>query len=543
MPLSRYDNRVKILWYLWGFLNRSSAFAITMQAQCVIMLMTRATDAYSVPAVVMRSSHLPVSTVNGVSPKNLQMVWYGVADRKGESIWDRMLHEHPEYGTNGDNGDVACDSYHKYQEDVQMLKAINVTDVYRFSIAWTRILPTGDLDVINLPGIDYYNNLINELLANGIQPLVTMYHWDLPQALQYIGGWPNPILDDYFVEYARVLFENFGDRVKMWTTFNEPEVFTTGYASAEFQAPSQSTPGIGDYLAAHTVIRAHGLVYRLYQEQFRAKQNGTVGITLNITGRRPASNSSEDLEAVERKYQFDVGLYAHPIFSQEGDYPAVVRQRVDANSAAEGRPRSRLPTFTQEEIEYLRGLQKQPGLNGQRGGEDRRVSGRFGSCQQVRADGACSPGSRPPFHPNLTTSKPPYWWVNSDQTGSGLQFRRKTTSGRKPRTARLDLVLLEIAGGTRKIRRGQASEECAPAPGAACQRKRDRTPNRAVQSQNEANQRERAAAGAIAAGATDGRGHVAVPLGNGCRAAGNDMEQGQSSARARKSAWRATWLL
>ncbi|XP_047121902.1 myrosinase 1-like [Schistocerca piceifrons] len=283
-------------------------------------------------------------------------------DGKGESIWDRMLHEHPEYGTNGDNGDVACDSYHKYQEDVQMLKAINA-DVYRFSIAWTRILPTGDLDVINQPGIDYYNNLINELLANGIQPVVTMYHWDLPQALQYIGGWPNPILADYFVEYARVLFENFGDRVKMWTTFNEPEVFTTGYASAEFQAPSQNAPGIGDYLAAHTVIRAHGLVYRLYQEQFRAKQNGTVGITLNITGRKPASNSSEDLEAVERKYQFDVGLYAHPIFSQEGDYPAVVRQRVDANSAAEGRPRSRLPTFTQEEIEYLRGASDFLGVN------------------------------------------------------------------------------------------------------------------------------------------------------------------------------------
>ncbi|XP_049837160.1 myrosinase 1-like isoform X1 [Schistocerca gregaria] len=294
-------------------------------------------------------------------------------DGKGENIWDHMLHEHPEYGTNGDNGDVACDSYHKYQEDVQMLKALNVStrwryagvalDVYRFSISWARILPTGDLDVINQPGIDYYNNLIDELLANGIQPMVTMYHWDLPQALQYIGGWPNPILADYFVEYARVLFENFGDRVKWWITFNEPEVFTGGYASSGGQAPSQNASGIGDYLASHTVIRAHGLVYRLYDEQYRATQNGSVGITLNISGREPASNSTEDLEAAERRLQFDAGLYAHPIFSQDGDYPTIVRQRVDANSAAEGRPRSRLPTFTEEEISYLRGSSDFFGVN------------------------------------------------------------------------------------------------------------------------------------------------------------------------------------
>ncbi|XP_047004451.1 myrosinase 1-like [Schistocerca americana] len=150
----------------------------------------------------------------------------------------------------------------------------NYANVYRFSISWARILPTGDLDVINQPGIDYYSNLINELLANGIQPMVTMYRWDLPQALQYIGGWPNPLLADYFVEYARVLFENFGDRVKWWITFNEPASFTAGYASSGLQAPSQNASGIGDYLATHTVLSAHGLVYHLYDEQYRATQNG-----------------------------------------------------------------------------------------------------------------------------------------------------------------------------------------------------------------------------------------------------------------------------
>ncbi|XP_049766119.1 myrosinase 1-like [Schistocerca cancellata] len=281
-------------------------------------------------------------------------------DGKGESIQDYLFHNYPEY-TLGMTGDVACDSYHKYKEDVQMLRDINA-NAYRFSISWSRVLPTGDVDVINQAGIDYYNNLINELLANGIQPLVTMYHFDLPQALQYLGGWPNELMADYFVEYARVLFENFGDRVKWWITFNEPAVFANGYASVGF-APSQNASGIGDYLSTHTVIKAHARVWHLYDEQYRATQNGSVGITLNMGGPEPASNSTEDAEASERGRQFQVGIFAQPIFSAEGDYPAVVRQRVDANSAAEGRPRSRLPTFTQEEVQYIRGSADFIGLN------------------------------------------------------------------------------------------------------------------------------------------------------------------------------------
>ncbi|XP_049791254.1 myrosinase 1-like [Schistocerca nitens] len=282
-------------------------------------------------------------------------------DGKGENIWDHMLHEHPEYSNNGDNGDVACNSYHKYAQDVEALKDIGAT-AYRFSVSWARILPTGDLDVINQAGIDYYNNLINLLLENGIEPMVTMYHWDLPQALQYIGGWPNPILADYFVEYARILFQNFGDRVKWWITFNEPVAVTSGYSSVGWQAPSQNAPGIGNYLAAHTLIRAHGKVYRLYNEQFRATQNGSVGITLSTDWNEPAEDTEECRDAQRRKFEFEMGLYAHPIFV-DGDYPAVVRQRVDNNSVAEGRPRSRLPSFTEEEKQYITGSADFFGLN------------------------------------------------------------------------------------------------------------------------------------------------------------------------------------
>ncbi|XP_049766138.1 myrosinase 1-like [Schistocerca cancellata] len=214
-------------------------------------------------------------------------------------------------------------------------------DVYRFSISWPRVLPTGDLDVINQAGIDYYNNLINELLANGIQPLVTMYHWDLPQALQYLGGWPNELMVDYFVEYARILFENFGDRA--WLPHRTP--------------PESATT------CPHTLLKAHARVWHLYDEQYRATQNGSVGITLNIEGLEPATNSTEDAEASDRARQFQMGIYAHPIYSAGGDYPAVVRERVDANSAAEGRPRSRLPSFTQEEVQYIRGSADFIGLN------------------------------------------------------------------------------------------------------------------------------------------------------------------------------------
>ncbi|XP_047122107.1 myrosinase 1-like [Schistocerca piceifrons] len=281
-------------------------------------------------------------------------------DGKGESIQDYFFHNYPEY-TTGDTGDVACDSYHRYQEDVQMLKALNA-DVYRFSISWPRVLPTGDVDVINQPGIDYYNNLINELLANGIQPVVTMYHFDLPQALQYIGGWPNEMLADYFVQYARILFQNFGDRVKWWITFNEPAVFVNGYA-AEGIAPSQPASGIGDYLATHTVIEAHARVWHLYDEEFRASQNGSVGITLNMDGLEPASNTEGENDASERARQFQMGIFAHPIYTEEGDYPLVVQQLVDDNSAREGRNHSRLPKFTQEEIEYIRGSADFLGMN------------------------------------------------------------------------------------------------------------------------------------------------------------------------------------
>ena len=147
-------------------------------------------------------------------------------------------------------------------------------DFYRFSISWSRILPTGFVNVINPDGIRYYNELIDELLANDIEPMVTMYHWDLPQPLQEIGGWPNRILVDIFTDFAQILYENFGDRVKNWLTFNEPiQICEAGYSSAG-KAPAYLSQGVACYLCSHTLLLAHAKVYRLYDEVYRATQGG-----------------------------------------------------------------------------------------------------------------------------------------------------------------------------------------------------------------------------------------------------------------------------
>lgn len=154
-----------------------------------------------------------------------------------------------------------------------MLKEIN-SQFYRISLSWTRILPNGGNDTINQDGIDYYNNLINELLANDIQPFVTIYHWDLPQVLQETGGWVKDELIDYFLQFARVAFENFGDRVKHWMTFNEiNQICEAGYSEGSF-APNIVNKGIGGYECTHRVLLAHAKAYRMYDEEFRPTQNG-----------------------------------------------------------------------------------------------------------------------------------------------------------------------------------------------------------------------------------------------------------------------------
>lgn len=149
-------------------------------------------------------------------------------------------------------------------------------DVYRFSIAWPRILPTGFANKVNAPGIQYYHNLIDELQQYNITPMVTIYHWDLPQKLQDIGGWTNAHIVDYYTDYANILFKNFADKVKYWVTFNEPmQTCLEGYGGT-YRAPALNRHGIAEYLCTHNLLKAHANVYHLFDKQYRPKYGGKI---------------------------------------------------------------------------------------------------------------------------------------------------------------------------------------------------------------------------------------------------------------------------
>jgi beta-glucosidase/6-phospho-beta-glucosidase/beta-galactosidase len=240
-------------------------------------------------------------------------------------------------------------------------------DFYRFSVSWSRILPTGDITSLNEKGVAYYNRLIDALVADGIQPVITMYHWDLPLALQTnLGGMANPLIVDYFRVYADILFSRFGDRVKHWITFNEPIVFCTGGYGNGVVAPLVYYPGVGEYLCAHHVLLSHAAIYELYESRYRATQNGKIGISLSspyFYTENPDGSATNTGPVIDRGLQYLLGWFAHPIFSKTGGYPQVMVTEIAKNSAAEGRPWSRLPTLTPDQQNQIQGSADFFGLN------------------------------------------------------------------------------------------------------------------------------------------------------------------------------------
>ncbi|XP_018573206.1 myrosinase 1 [Anoplophora glabripennis] len=281
-------------------------------------------------------------------------------DGKGENIWDHLTHTQPDLVDGKANGDIACDSYHKYKEDVALLKDLGANH-YRFSLSWSRILPNGTPDKLNVAGVNYYKNLIQELKNNDIIPLVTIYHWDLPQVLQEQGGWTDDFIVEAFADYARVCFELFGDDVKYWLTFNEPkQTCLQGYGDGSM-APAIKESGVMDYKCTHNVIRSHAKAWHIYDQEFRSTQNGRISITIDTNWFEPDDDSAENEAAAETKRQFTFGWYANAIFN--GDYPEVMRTRIANRSAAEGLSESRLPKFTDEELSYILGTHDYLGLN------------------------------------------------------------------------------------------------------------------------------------------------------------------------------------
>ncbi|XP_033115916.1 cytosolic beta-glucosidase-like [Anneissia japonica] len=271
---------------------------------------------------------------------------------RGESIWDSFTHNSDEIYRH-DNGDIACDSYHNVDRDIRMLKEMGLTH-YRLSISWSRLIPDGrSINKISIPGINYYNYLIDNLVEANIIPIVTLYNWDLPQALEKEGGWINNATLSAFLTYAVVCFQNFADRVPYWITFNEPYMFCVhGYGNGSL-APGTGDPGSGPYQCANNVIRAHALAYHTYDDHFRRRFNGKVGLNLNFDWYEPKNVLNiSDVTAAETARQFLLGWFAHPIFLN-GDYPDVMKTLIREQSLQQGYNISRLPEFTTEQKDRI----------------------------------------------------------------------------------------------------------------------------------------------------------------------------------------------
>ncbi|KMJ56675.1 beta-glucosidase [Bacillus sp. LL01] len=231
---------------------------------------------------------------------------------RGLSIWDTFSKK-PGKVVNGDNGDVACDSYHRYDEDIEIMNDLGV-DYYRFSVAWPRIFPSGTGEV-NREGLNYYHNLVDRLLEKGIEPMCTLYHWDLPQALQDKGGWDNRETIDAFVEYAEVMFKEFEGKIKYWITFNEPWCvsFLSNYIGAH--APGHRDLQLAVNVAHHLHV-AHGKTVIRFRE---FGLEGKIGYAPNVEWNEPFSERQEDIDACNRANAFFIDWFLDPVF--KGSYP------------------------------------------------------------------------------------------------------------------------------------------------------------------------------------------------------------------------------
>ena len=261
------------------------------------------------PATAVR---LPKDLIWGAATSSYQVEGAWREDGKGESIWDRFAHR-PGTIRDGSNGDVACDQYHRYEEDIAILKKLNLKS-YRFSTSWPRIQPEGT-GAVNQRGLDYYRRLTDALVAAGIRPFCTIYHWDLPQALEDRGGWPNRDLAGYFADFAAILAKNLGDRITVWAPFNMPGTFTwRGYGVGD-HPPCRKDLALG-LKAAHTVNLAQGMAFRAIKA---ASSKATVGSAYGMEPVYPKTDSEADKTAAARFHAFHNTFFLDT--AMRGEYP------------------------------------------------------------------------------------------------------------------------------------------------------------------------------------------------------------------------------
>jgi beta-glucosidase len=257
----------------------------------------------------------PQNFLWGASTASYQIEGAASENGKGESIWDRFSHT-PGNISDGSNGDLACNHYHNLEQDVKLMKKLGLK-AYRFSISWCRIFPEG-YGKPNKEGINFYKRLVKLLLENDIKPIVTLYHWDLPQKLQDIGGWANRQVADYYEEYARYVFSELGALVPIWITHNEPACvsFLGNWSGIH-------APGITDFstalLVSHNLLLSHGKAVKAYREMgFK----GEIGITLCMNYMYPASQSENDISAAKRADQYWNTWFSDAVL--KGEYPAEI---------------------------------------------------------------------------------------------------------------------------------------------------------------------------------------------------------------------------
>ena len=263
-----------------------------------------------------QSRVFPKGVLWGAATAAHQIKGSPLADGAGPSIWTRFAHT-PGMTFNGDTGDIACDHYHRWKDDVRLMRELGL-QAYRFSVSWSRILPDGT-GRVNQPGLDFYSRLVDELLANGIEPLLTLYHWDLPAALDDRGGWLNRDCADWFAEYGSVLYRTLDGRVKKWVTLNEPWVITDGGYLHGALAPGHRSRYEAP-IASHNLMRAHGAAVLAY----RAEGKHAIGLVVNLEPKHAASESAVDVAAARRADAYMNRQYLDPALL--GSYPDEMRE-------------------------------------------------------------------------------------------------------------------------------------------------------------------------------------------------------------------------
>ncbi|KAL6339882.1 hypothetical protein AAG906_034971 [Vitis piasezkii] len=311
-----------------------------------LLLLNLALPAFS--SLNFSRDDFPPGFVFGSGTSAYQVEGAAFQDGRTPSIWDTFTHDGIVHGA---TGDIACDEYHKYKEDVELMVETGL-EAYRFSISWSRLIPNGR-GPVNPKGLAYYNNFINELISHGIQPHVTLFHSDLPQALEdEYEGWISRRIVKDFTEYADVCFREFGNRVLYWSTLNEGNIFALGGYDTGMTPPHRCSPPFGNcpkgnssteaYIAAHHILLAHASVVQLYREKYQETQQGFIGINVFAYWFVPMTNETEDIIATQRAHDFFLGWFVDVLVF--GDYPGIVKKRAG----------TRIPSFSKDESKQVK---------------------------------------------------------------------------------------------------------------------------------------------------------------------------------------------